>query len=495
MQFEYDIFISYSKKDNLPLPQNTNKGWVSSFHKFLETRLTQILGEKPRFLHYANEEKPVASELKKACVLISVVSPQYVRQSDSIEDIEVFYTEAEKNGTLKIGEKERIFKVVKFPVAVEQQPSRIRPLLGYDMFETDLITGDFKEINNFFLPEAEKNFWMKLDDLAHDIYDILKQVKIEREPKQKQEPDAVYLAETGYDLLLERDLIKRELQRHGYRVLPDHTLPSNVREMEAVIKRDLSECKLSIHLIGDSYGEVPEGPDKSIVDIQNQIAAEHCSYASAVPGERSFDFNRLIWVSPAVKLTDEKQKIFIENLKRDAEKLSGAEVVQTPLEDLKNIIRYELIDNADKPLTVADTASSTGLPIVYIVFDQSDMAAGNELMEIIKAKGNEVLIPVFKGDLLQVRNQHFDNLRKCDVAMIYYGRINQQWVQMKVLDLLKAPGLGRTKGELTKVIFTEKNHKLDAKKLGTQGISIIENKDGMHLSIEPFMAKINNKVR
>jgi hypothetical protein len=58
---------------------------------------------------------------------------------------------------------------------------------------------------------------------------------------------------------VQRNIIKRELQRHGYIVLPKNTLPTNVKDVEREAKRDLEECSLSIHLIGSAYGEIPEG--------------------------------------------------------------------------------------------------------------------------------------------------------------------------------------------------------------------------------------------
>lgn len=50
-------------------------------------------------------------------------------------------------------------------------------------------------------------------------------------------------------------------------------------------------------------------------------------------------------------------------------------------------------------------------------------------------------MPDFEGELLSVRQKHIDNLRNFDAAIIYRGKVNEQWVRMKILDLLKAPGI------------------------------------------------------
>ena len=42
-----DIFISYAHVDNESLTEG-QKGWISQFHRTLEIRLRQLLGENPR---------------------------------------------------------------------------------------------------------------------------------------------------------------------------------------------------------------------------------------------------------------------------------------------------------------------------------------------------------------------------------------------------------------------------------------------------------------
>jgi hypothetical protein len=68
-----------------------------------------------------------------------------------------------------------------------------------------------------------------------------------------------------------------------------------------------------------------------------------------------------------------------------------------------------------------------------------------------------------------VRKQHIDNLRVFDGAIIFKGKVNDQWVRMKVLDLLKAPGFGRKKPIQGKAIVGNGN--LDSYK--NQNLTVI----------------------
>ena len=62
-----------------------------------------------------------------------------------------------------------------------------------------------------------------------------------------------------------------------------------------------------------------------------------------------------------------------------------------------------------------------------------------------------------------------ENLRNFDAAIIYKGKVNDQWVRMKVLDLLKAPGFGRNKPIRGKAIVSESS--LDSYK--NQNVTLI----------------------
>jgi len=202
------------------------------------------------------------------------------------------------------------------------------------------------------------------------------------------------------------------------------------------VQRDLQECTMSIHLIGSAYGEIPEGADRSIVDIQNRIAAE-----TAVAKRQTKDeFSRLIWIAQNLKNASDRQRSFIETIRRDTEAQEGAEILQNPLEDFKNIMREELIESQDR-ITPESSASKS----IYLVHDRIDLAEVTPIRETLEKSGFKVLTPAFEGELLDVRKRHIDNLRNFDGAIIYKGKVNDQWVRMKILDLLKAPGFGRNK--------------------------------------------------
>ncbi len=477
MAFDIDVLITFAEKDN-EAAQKSELGWVSQFKKFLELMLLQVLGSKPNIVLKSEFDTATAPALNNAAILVAILTKEFVESGRCLDNVETFYKATQSS---KIN---RVFKVLKAPLTLHEQPPRLRDLIGYDMYQLDTETGMEKEYSDFFSQEAEKQYWMKLVDLAYDIHDalmILNEGDIKSEVKNIYKRKSIYLAETGHDISVQRNIIKRELQRHGYIVLPKNTLPTNVKDVEREAKRDLEECSLSIHLIGSAYGEIPEGADRSIVDIQNQLAAE----TALAKKQSKQDFSRLIWISQNLKNASDKQKAFIDTIKRDTEAQEGAEILQNPLEDFKNIMREELLESQER----AKPDESDGKSI-YLVHDKIDENEVKSFREVIEKSGFKVLIPAFEGELLEVRKQHIDNLRNFDGAIIFKGKVNDQWVRMKVLDLLKAPGFGRKKPIQGKALVAPENVNLDNYK--NQNMTLISGEKNRSLeTLKNFLKEFN----
>jgi hypothetical protein len=463
MRFDIDILIVYADADNAKTEKN-DVGWVSQFKKFLEFMLIQVLGEKPNIMLKGEYDTMTSPRLDNAAVLIPVLSKDFTSSPICLDHVDAFHKAAQ--GAHK--SQARTFKVFKSPLSVAEQPERLREMLGYEMYQLDMNSGEFREYSDYFSLEAERQYWMEIVELSYDICDTLQFLTNEAvDPPVKSlfKRKTVYLAETGHDLSVQRNIITRELQRHGYAVLPNKTLPGNAVDIERVVRKDLNECSMSIHLIGNVYGEIPTGSDRSIVDIQNKIAAE-----KSQPGKgNKEEFSRLIWISPNLVHTSQRQKSFIETIRHDAEAQDGAEILQTPLEDFKNIMREELSDAHERKVL-----AETGGRAIYLMHDKIDHQDINPYKAIIEQSGFNVLMPMFEGKLLELRQKHIENLRALDVAIIFKGKANDQWVRMKALDLLKAPGFGRKKPIIAKAILAASGSVANREVFKSQNLRVIE---------------------
>jgi hypothetical protein len=135
-------------------------------------------------------------------------------------------------------------------------------------------------------------------------------------------------------------------------------------------------------------------------------------------------------------------------------------------------MREELADAGEKK-----ALDETGGRAVYLMHDRIDHLDIKPFVELIERSGFSVLMPSFEGELLELRQKHIENLRNLDAAIIYKGKVNDQWVRMKALDLLKAPGFGRKKPIMGKAIFTAKGSHVNAESFKSQNLRVI---DGDH---------------
>jgi hypothetical protein len=276
-------------------------------------------------------------------------------------------------------------------------------------------------------------------------------------------------------LMVERHIIKRDLQKHGFKVLPEHKLPENVQDMETLVRKDLAKCKLSIHLVGDSYNEMFTGNGRSIVELQNKFAVEHSRAKSTKTNQSNQDpaFSRLIWLSPGEGQIPQMRKYLQQEAGRYLQTLEGAEVFQTSLENFKTAIWEELTETS--PKEVKRPASTAHRMDVYMIYDKPDSKEILSIVNLLQSKEVKLSQPVFEADMLQIRQTHLEKLATADMIIIYKHKADEQWLRMKALDVLKAPGYGRTKPILEKVVFTQKDTRIDKSFYESNGFSVITN--------------------
>lgn len=456
-EFDDDIFISYAHVDNQPLAEGL-EGWVETLHGRLGIRLAQLLGEEvkiwrdPKLQGNDYFADTLVVRVSKIAVLVSVLSPRYVKSEWCMREINEFCKAASLQGGLRVGNSSRLFKIIKTYIPLEDQPPSLQPMLGYEFYEYDPAQGRAKEFSPDVVPHRDIRYWEKLEDLANDITRLIERMKEQSESETTATTTApaaastlpagktIYLAKTTSDLSAERDIIQRELQQHGHLVLPDKELPLNASEMKEAVREYLKSSKLSIHLIGARYGMIPEDESRSIIQIQHELAAER--------GPE--DMRRLLWMPTGLESQDERQQKFIDALRLGHNGFQGVEVLQTKLEDLKIQIYEKLADKPQMPQPVEGEDRPRSL---YLICDKQDYEAVSPLETYLFDQGFEVILPVMEGDEAQAAQDHKDNLLYCDAVMIYYGQANEIWLRMKLRELQKIAGYGRTQPMLARAIY------------------------------------------
>ncbi len=494
MSFENDIFISYAHIDDQPLVEG-QKGWITSFHRALEIRLAQLMGRAPSLWRdpklQGNDifSDRLVQRLPGVALLVCVLSPRYVRSDWCMRELGEFVKATEQSGGLRIGDKARVFKIVKTPVPLAQQPQEFQGLLGYDFYTVDPEVGRARELSQTGDTDCQRMYWLKLDDLAHDIAESLE--RMDRGAVVETAPPAdaktIYLAETSFDMREERDVVRRELLGHGHLVLPDRPLPLVGRDCEEAVREQLARSDLSIHLIGRNYGLIPEGATESIVVIQNEVAIERAARSG---------FSRLVWLPPGLASEEEKQLQFIDRLQTDVRIQVGADILQTPLEDFKSVVLERLAPAPAATETEAEAAAeadeeASGLLRIYVIYDQRDGDAPQPLEDYLFQQGYEVIVPVFDGDEAQVRRDHEESLSVCDGVLLYYGTANELWLRRKLREIQKSAAFGRKRPITGKAIVVAPPGTSTKQRFRTHEALVIDQQAGFDPApLKPFLSQL-----
>lgn len=465
--------------------------WVSNFHGFLELLLSRLSGGKVKINLISCKELDVEAIYSPLTLLIPVVSPGLLSSPTFNKEIKIFHEKAINKSNNNISWDSRIFKV-------SVEPHKNHFLLDYlsDSGSYDFFHCDADEIvmyDDFTDPMSEKTYWMKLYDLATNIFkvmDNLKNAENELESINKElNPFSIYLSEVSPDLIAERDAVKRELLRNGYRVLPETKIPEDLESSMKAVKRGLAASNMSIHLIGSDPCNI-KGTKVSMVGLQNQLASRHFKELEKKDNGSGLNFGRVVWVSPNQKNVSVWQRLFIDGLKKDRDALSTPDLLETTVEELKAFAIKKIEDGKKHHTQLYGNNTPKEGKTVYIIHERFESSRCKEIQGFLEENGYKVINSNFNGKPDEIRNKHNDNLRKCDATLIYYGKGNEGWIKAKQNDLLKSLGLGREKPIGPQAIIIDDESRI-AESLGIdKGSLIFQSKRFKSNAMEPFLAKL-----
>ena len=132
----------------------------------------------------------------------------------------------------------------------------------------------------------------------------------------------------------------------------------------------------------------------------------------------------------------------------------------------------------------------------YLIYDKVDQDEAVIISkELIKA-GVNVIHTKFDEDVLTLRRLHNQKLKLFDIAIVFKGKVNDNWVRMKLLDLLKAPGLGRRKPILGKAVIGGIGVKMHKETYQDFDIEVLsaDKKEPIAKHLEKFLKSLNKTL-
>jgi len=244
--FDHDIFISYAHVDNAPLEEEED-GWVTKLHTSLMTLIPQKIGRAEDLSIWrdlkleGNDEfsDTLESGFRRSAVMLTILTPSYLASTWCSKELEGFSSQPHSIFGLKIGDKNRVFKVMPSPdVPVDEQPTSLKGSLGYQFYEMNRMKTREERFRRTTQQDPDQRYWLKLDDLARDIANLLKKMRRLATGEAtvvvtaESTGPVVYLAEVTDDLIDQRDEVRRALEQQNVTVLPEvelqHSSPASI---------------------------------------------------------------------------------------------------------------------------------------------------------------------------------------------------------------------------------------------------------------------------
>lgn len=448
------IYIPF-KEDEL---NESEINWIDSFQTILGISLHQITKQETDITRSYLAELATSKKalLEKSNVIIELLSKGFEMQNQ-----------------LKLNDKELIRVVC-------------HPELKIDSF-SDYSINLFNETNQKPIDLSEN-----INDLNDEIW--LKFLDIAYEVKRQSLPDIkannlkgkVFVAETSSDQNHNRETIIRELEHMGYQVLPHSGFSKDMATLSDMVYDNLSQAFLSIHIIGNHYAPLLNNIEISSIELQNDLFHEIASERRA----QNNPITRLVWIPPNIKPKSEKQKLYIESFKRNIELLQSTEIIQTPVEVFKTVIKNtakEILNKKTKPTEKVDEQKNKN---IYVISNYTDSNIYSKTKEFLAE--NNIEVTEVASDISSVESiqNHYRNLINCDAILIDYSIDNIQWLNSKLSDIIKSPGFGRKSDFAAKTILVNTDFVPDIK-LNIKDLDIvkIEEKD-INKILTSFIEKI-----
>lgn len=436
----YDVFISYSRKDNVAL-QN-GKGWVTHFYESLHHYLNAPLNREPSIFFDVAEMRGndrltirIETALEDSRILLPIVSSNFLNSPWCIKELNYFQTHHNLPGDVR----SRIFPIIKTPLTPAQQ-ANLPALLDdniYGEFYNYVLAGQKLQVfDPNFGGESQSNFYLRTSDLARQIAEFIglnENVRVEPE----KEPALIYLAEPSPDLLEQYYEIKRDLeQRKDLKkiefdfFIPDAKKSTDANLYEQQVREDIERCRLVINLIGKEPNSFPKATTRSHIQIQTETAAEF----DGNPG-----FKRLVWIPRNAAGEDQDHQDFINEIREKG--VSGDGLMQDSFEQFKSRI-IEILENKPPPPPPPPPPDESWF---YIICDKSDLDSVSKLEDLLQ----ELDYPIFSSrDYLKpsIENEtdksiietHNDFLTRCNGVLIFWNKAGLPWVKKNLFDLQRS---------------------------------------------------------
>ncbi len=293
----------------------------------------------------------------------------------------------------------------------------------------------------------------------------------------------VFVAAVPPDMSSFKENLILELEHNGYVV---GGIDGNIEDADSSIEF-LEQYDFAVHILSDQEKVVfPNG--KGIQEQQIQYSVQHFLSRKLISDSEEEAFNIFAW-HPKSRSENMFEEEHLSPHLRKIQQLEEVELLRTNFEEFKYYLFQKLKSNSSISVEEQFIKGDEGLSI-YFLYDISDDQQAQKYVDYLKKRGYLVYSSQFEGEIMEIRQMHTNYLKKFDVAVIFAEKAGVNWVNMKIMDILKSPGLGREK-EITGKALIMSASKAKMCPLAQRGFEIIElREDMMEDEMDNFLSRI-----
>jgi len=175
--WQHDVFVSYARVDDDPLPGAT-EGWVCLLVESLRTLLAQQLGRAERLAMWRDVQLPGHAQLtpeilgavRSSATLLIILSEGYLASQWCLDEYRAFVTQAGDD-------TRRVFVVERTPIERARKPPPLDDRTGYPFWIRDRASAQPRTLGVPMPTPAEAEYYLRLNRLALELAGELRRIK------------------------------------------------------------------------------------------------------------------------------------------------------------------------------------------------------------------------------------------------------------------------------------------------------------------------------
>jgi hypothetical protein len=485
------VFLSYARiDDELPPNESDGRGFVTALEQDLTYLLrqrgdleTKIWRDKRRIDPTDQFNSVIQKDIDNSDLFIVLLSPNWMSRPWCKLELDRFRERWKHEG--EEGVKHRIIVASKRFVSPAKRHSLLQGQVGHSFFGFEDPGNSGAQFEFFTHGKARDDRYYKcVEELAQSLalktQQIGKKTTQERKafeqreakyqtapagaalvrPRVAEDARKIYLAKPASDMREAYSRLVDELMGAGYAIVPDPAINIPYDSSAArFVDEALAETDVSIHLLGESAGYVPEGCDP-IVNLQLSRAKVRANAANGNDNGVKQRIRRIIWAPESVEAQSDEPAS--EDQSAQADSPSSADNKRDPQDVLKsfsdelatdkvlggNLSRF--VDFLTDHLRQSGSGSNgiseiTDDDWVYVYHVPEDTKFACDLMDALRDHGISISPPVFEGPPGEVMRIHKQRLAECSAVVLCWAEATEAWADANAHELRDWKKLGREK--------------------------------------------------